>query len=119
MGKAERFCIFAEKKCDMTISFILKRSKAGFSMDDSLNGATIYVRVRDGRSLDSTSSTGYAVNPLWWDTKREEIKANIVCDNEEKAELNEKLQNLKSTCIQSIRPIRRKAKSIRSGWQRL
>ena len=79
----------------MTISFILKRSKAGFSMDDSLNGATIYVRLRDGRLLDSTASTGETVNPLWWDAKREEIKANIVCDNKVKAELNEKLQDLK------------------------
>ena len=42
MGKVARFCIFAEKICDMTISFILKRSKDGFSMDDSLNGATIF-----------------------------------------------------------------------------
>ena len=64
MGKVERFCIFAEKICDMTISFILKRSKVGFSMDDSLNGATIYVRLRDGRLLDSTVSTGETVNPL-------------------------------------------------------
>ena len=79
----------------MTISFILKRSKAGFSMDDSLNGVTIYVRLRDGRLLDSTASTGETVNPLWWDDKREEIKANIVCYNKEKAELNEKLQDLK------------------------
>ena len=35
VGKAERVCIFAEKICDMTISFILKRSKAGFTMDDA------------------------------------------------------------------------------------
>ena len=95
MGKVVRFFIFAEKICDMTISFILKRSKVGFAMDDAEGGATIYVRLRDGRSLDSTSSTGYAVNPLWWDAKREEIKANVVCDNEEKAELNERLQDLK------------------------
>ncbi len=79
----------------MTISFILKRSKAGFSMDDTMDGATIYVRLRDGRLLDSTMSTGYSVNPLWWDAKREEIKANIVCDNKEKADLNESLQSLK------------------------
>ena len=115
MGKAERFCIFAEKKCDMTISFILKRSKAGFSMDDSLNGATIYVRLRDGRSLDSTSSTGYAVNPLWWDTKREEIKANIVCDNEEKAELNEKLQNLKKYLYSKYKTNKEKGK-VNKEW---
>ena len=95
VGKVERFCIFAEKICDKTISFILKRSKAGFSMDDTIGGATIYVRLRDGRLLDSTMSTGYTVNPLWWDAKREEIKANIVCDNKEKADLNEKLQSLK------------------------
>ena len=79
----------------MTISFILKRSKTGFSMDDTIGGATIYVRLRDGRLLDSTASTGETVNPLWWDAKREEIKANIICDNKEKAALNEKLQSLK------------------------
>jgi hypothetical protein len=66
VGKVERFCIFAEKICDMTISFILKRSKTGFSMDDTIGGATIYVRLRDGRLLDSTASTGETVNPLWW-----------------------------------------------------
>ena len=79
----------------MTISFILKRSKTGFSMDDTIGGATIYVRLRDGRLLDSTASTGETVNPLWWDAKREEIKANIICDNKDKAALNEKLQDLK------------------------
>lgn len=79
MGKVERFCIFAEKICDMTISFILKRSKAGFTMDDAEGGATIYVRLRDGRSLDSTSSTGYAVNPLWWDAKRERRSRPMLC----------------------------------------
>ena len=79
----------------MTISFILKRSKTGFSMDDAIGGATIYVRLRDGRLLDSTASTGETVNPLWWDAKREEIKANIICDNKDKAALNEKLQDLK------------------------
>ena len=67
MGKVERFCVFSEKICDMTISFILKRSKVGFSMDDAEGGATIYVRLRDGRLLDSTASTGETVNPLWWD----------------------------------------------------
>ena len=92
----------------MTIPFILKRSKTGFSMDDAIGGAAIYVRLRDGRSLDSTSSTGYAVNPLWWDAKRKEVEANIVCDNEEKAALNEKLQSQRSFYIPSIRLIKRK-----------
>ena len=115
MGKVERFCIFAEKICDMTISFILKRSKAGFSMDDVEGGATIYVRLRDGRSLDSTSSTGYAVNPLWWDAKREEIKANVVCDNEEKAELNEKLQNLKKYLYSKYKTDKEKGK-VNKEW---
>ena len=36
VGKVERFCIFAEKICDITISFILKRSKTRFSMDDTI-----------------------------------------------------------------------------------
>ena len=105
----------SEKICDMTISFILKRSKAGFTMDDAEGGATIYVRLRDGRSLDSTSSTGYAVNPLWWDAKREEIKANVVCDNEEKAELNEKLQNLKKYLYSKYKTDKEKGK-VNKEW---
>ena len=96
VGKVKRFCIFAENRCDMTISFILKRSKAGFSMDDTEGGATIYVRLRDGRMLDSTTTTGMLVNPLWWDAKREEVKAKIICENAEKAELNESIKNLKT-----------------------
>lgn len=68
----------------MTISFILKKSRS-----------TIYVRLRDGRKLDSTMTTGYSVNPLWWDTKREEVKAGIVHSNAEMAELNDKLLDLK------------------------
>ena len=99
----------------MTISFILKRSKAGFTMDDAEGGATIYVRLRDGRSLDSTSSTGYTVNPLWWDAKREEIKANVVCDNEEKAELNEKLQNLKKYLYSKYKADKEKGK-VNKVW---
>lgn len=79
----------------MTISFILKKSKAGFTMDDTERGATIYVRLRDGRALDSTSTTGYSVNPLYWDAKREEVKASIACFDEEKARLNEKLLSLR------------------------
>ena len=115
MGKVKRFCIFAENVCDMTISFILKRSKAGFSMDDTFGGATIYVRLRDGRLLDSTASTGEAVNPLWWDTKREEIKASIVCDNKEKADLNEKLQNLKSYLYSKHKVDKEKGK-VNKDW---
>ena len=64
-------------------------------MEDTIGGATIYVRLRDGRLLDSTASTGETVNPLWWDARREEIKANIICDDKDKAALNEKLQSLK------------------------
>ena len=65
-------------------------------MDDTEGGATIYVRLRDGRMLDSTTTTGMLINPLWWDAKREEVKAKIICENAEKAELNESLKNLKT-----------------------
>lgn len=64
-------------------------------MDDMEGGATIYVRLRDGRALDSTITTGYSINPLWWDAKREEVKASIMCCYEEMAELGAKLQRLK------------------------
>lgn len=79
----------------MTISFIVKKPKAGFTMDDMEGGATIYVRLRDGRALDSTITSGYSINPLWWDAKREEVKAGVRCCNEEMVELNGKLQKLK------------------------
>lgn len=50
------------------------------------------------------------MNPLWWDAKREEIKANIVCDNEEKAELNEKLQILKKYLYSKYKTDKEKGK---------
>ena len=56
---------------------------------------TIYVRLRDGRDLDSTMTTGYSVNPLWWDAKREEVKAGIVHGNADMADLNDRLLSLK------------------------
>ncbi len=80
----------------MTISFILKRSKVGISKDAYDVQATIYVRLRDGRMLDSTAVTGLTVNPLWWDAKREEVKANVVCSNKDKKELNDTLSEMKA-----------------------
>ena len=84
-------------------------------MDDTEGGATIYVRLRDGRMLDSTTTTGMLITPLWWDAKREEVKAKIICENAEKAELNESLKNLKTSLIQSTRPTKKRVRSIGIG----
>lgn len=49
-----------------TISYIIKASaKADL--------AKVYARLKDGRSIDQTSSTGISVPPVFWDKKRETV----------------------------------------------
>lgn len=49
-----------------TISYIIKASS-------NADLAKVYARLKDGRFIDQTSSTGIAVPPLFWDKKRETV----------------------------------------------
>lgn len=77
----------------MKITFIIKKTVKRY---DTESVATIYLRLRDGRRLDSVAPTRLAVNPNLWDEKNECIKSKAVCDSVYRAEINQKLRDLRS-----------------------
>jgi site-specific recombinase XerD len=69
----------------MKVTLIIKKA-AKRNDTDSL--ATVYVRVRDGRRLDSTVSTKLEVNPNQWDNTKGHLKDRIVIDKDDKAKID-------------------------------
>ena len=62
---------------------------------DTESTATIYLRLRDGRRLDSVAQTALSINPNLWDEKNECVKSKAVCDPKLRSETNEELRKLK------------------------
>jgi intergrase/recombinase len=58
--------------------------------------ATIYVRLRDGRSFDSVTPTELSINPNLWDDKDEQVKSKVICFDELRDEIDNGVRNLKS-----------------------
>lgn len=58
--------------------------------------ANVRFRLRDGRSVQLLYASDIEVRPEHWDAKREEIKAKIVMNPEEKARFNKDVSELKS-----------------------
>lgn len=58
--------------------------------------ATIYVRFRNGRQLDSVAPTQLAINPNLWDDKDECVKTKAVCNEEMRTLINEEIRQLKT-----------------------
>ena len=76
----------------MKVTFIIKKSAKRY---DTESTATIYVRLRDGRRLDSVAQTALSINPNLWDEKNECVKSKAVCDPKLRSETNEELRKLK------------------------
>lgn len=55
--------------------------------------STIYVRLRDGRDTDLTTSTGYTINPFLWNDKKGEVRQ--LSENSNKLNLSNNLRDLK------------------------
>jgi hypothetical protein len=64
-------------KKDMKVTFIIKKSAKRY---DTESTATIYLRLRDGRRLDSVAQTELTINPNLWDEKNECVKSKAICD---------------------------------------
>ena len=77
----------------MKVTFIVKKSVKRYDTDSK---ATIYLRLRDGRKLDSIAPTKLAINPNLWDDKAEQVKSKVVCSDEIRNEINEGVRNLKT-----------------------
>lgn len=76
----------------MKVTFIIKKSAKRY---DTESTATIYLRLRDGRRLDSVAQTELTINPNLWDEKNECIKSKAICDSKLRTETNEELRKLK------------------------
>jgi len=77
----------------MKVTFILKKAAKRYDVDSK---ATIYVRLRDGRRLDSVAPTNLSINPNLWDDKEEQVKSKVVCPDETRNYYNEEVRKLKT-----------------------
>ncbi len=77
----------------MKVSLIVKKSVKRYDTDSK---ATIYARLRDGRSVDLVAPTNLAINPNLWDDKAEQVKSKVVCDDDVRSYYNVEGRKLKS-----------------------
>lgn len=77
----------------MKVSLIIKKSVKRYDTDSQ---ATIYARLRDGRTVDMVAPTNLTINPNLWDDKAEQIKSKVVCDDNLRTSINDEVRNLKS-----------------------
>ncbi len=80
-------------RCFMKVTFIVKKAAKRYDVDSK---ATIYVRLRDGRRLDSVAPTNLSINPNLWDEKAEQVKSKVVCPDEIRTYYNEEVRKLKT-----------------------
>ena len=85
--------IFTRNQSAMKVTLIIKKTAKRADLDSM---ATIYVRLRDGRRLDSVAPTNLNINPNLWDDKSENVKSKIVCSDELRSYINEETRKLKS-----------------------
>ena len=77
----------------MKVTLIVKKNANRYDTDSK---ATIYIRLRDGRKLDSIAPTKLSINPNLWDDKAEQVKSKVVCSNDIRNEINEGARRLKT-----------------------
>ena len=63
----------------MKVTFIIKKTA---KRHDTESIATIYLRFRDGRRLDSVAQTQLSINPNLWDEKGECVRNKAICNEE-------------------------------------
>ena len=90
-------------KTAMTIRFSIKTNlskESKFSHHLSNNTRVpVYVRIRDGRSVDQTVRTRILVNPIWWNPVREEVRPNSSCTEEERLCINLEILSLRNKLV--------------------
>ena len=77
----------------MKITYIIKKS---VKRSDYETKATIYLRMRDGRRLDSIVQTRLSINPNLWDEKNECVKTKAICNPAMRNLVKQDLRNIKS-----------------------
>ncbi len=77
----------------MKVTFIIKKAAKRY---DTESTATIYIRLRNGRQLDSVAPTQLSINPNLWDDKAECVKTKAVCNEDLRTSINEEIRKLKT-----------------------
>jgi hypothetical protein len=75
----------------MKVSMIVKKSVKRYDTDSK---ATIYARLRDGRSVNMVAPTQLAINPNLWDDKAEQVKSKVVCDDSVRSYHNDEVRKM-------------------------
>lgn len=78
------------------------------------NPLTIYVRLRDGRSTDITTSTGYTIKSEFWSNLKGEPK--LIASNNDKVNLSTKLRKLDSFILDKLNLDKDSSKQINKDW---
>lgn len=65
----------------MTIRFLI-RTSVKFKPTDLESVVPLSIRVKEGTSVDKFLVTKIMVNPNLWDSKNQQIKARMVCNEE-------------------------------------
>ena len=97
----------------MKVTFIIKKAAKRY---DTESMATIYVRFRNGRQLDSVAPTQLAINPNLWDDKDECVKTKAVCNEEMRTHINEEIRHLK-TYIEKV--YQQEKETINKEWLKI
>lgn len=62
--------------------------------------ANIRFRLRDGRKMQLLYASDIEINPDYWDSTKQEIKAKITYDTADRAEFNKKVADLKHSILE-------------------
>jgi len=80
-----------------------------------IDKAYIRFRLRDGRKLQLFHASNIEVNPANWDKKRQEIKAKIIINSDERLRVNKGVASLK-TIISEIYNNSKDVENLSSEW---
>jgi integrase len=76
--------------------------------------STIYARVKDGRTIDLTTTTDLLINPLYWSKRKGEVKQSS--EFKEKLNLTNKLEDLRTLLLDNIQAEKLNGKELTSDW---
>ena len=97
----------------MKVTFIIKKAAKRY---DTESTATIYIRLRNGRQLDSVAPTQLSINPNLWDDKAECVKTKAVCNEDLRTGINEEIGKLKTYVEKSFHT---EKESVDKEWLKL
>ena len=97
----------------MKVTFIIKKAAKRY---DTESTATIYIRLRNGRQLDSVAPTQLSINPNLWDEKAECVKTKAVCNEDLRTGINEEIRKLKTYVEKSFHT---EKESVDKEWLKL